>query len=860
MITNNTVLNGESSRAASTEPAKVGGLGVPGRLGLAFSLLVLAMALFLRFYQVGSLPEGVYWDEAFNGVDALNLLDGQRPIFFEGNNGREPLFIYLQAISIFFFGPTPFALRIVSAMVGLATLVAEFFLVRRLFDKNTAVIATLGLAVSFWHVSESRIGLRAILVPLMATLVFYCLWRGLSPSGAKRTSTGYRNTLWFAIAGMLLGLSLYTYLSARFIPVVVVAFLFLLLVCNRRLFSQHLGNFVTLFICSLIVFAPLGMYFFQEPDLFFGRANRVLLTDINGGEYNAAGAVVQGFIQAVGAFLVRGDIEWRHNIPNRPAMDLLTGIMLFIGLAVSLRKFRKPENGLLFLWFSIMLLPSAITIDSPHYLRAMGVLPAAYALVGVGAVATFKRLKSATVFRNNRVFGALVGLTGVLWLWLGPYTTWNDYFNIWANHPKTLEHFEAGMSEAITYLDTLPRTSRMLVSADTFPHPDSQFLTRSLPELIWFDGYNGLPLAQSVTLDSSRGLTVVPGPVLEDTYYTFPGPAERPLQLLKKVYPEGEIVADRVSRTGYGLFTAFLIPAGTKSDRFSIPQLLRAKIGKSVELLGFDAEDPKLNGSRVQVNSGEKLQVAVYWRTLSQGDRDDYIMFLHLVDANGRGWEQSDGKGYPSLAWRNGDFSVSWFSIIVPAAAPTGKYTLKVGMYEYSTLARVKITDMAGKPWGDAIDLLDVKVTGNASRPGEIAQDTRHLLGGKISLIGFGGGKDGESALDKLLLAPGDIMSIRLAYRAESQMTEDYTAFLQVLDAGGRVVAQSDSQPRGGEFPTSFWEKGETVEDGREIALPANLASGQYNLITGIYLLSTGERLRLEDGRDSISLGMVTIR
>ena len=109
-------------------------------------LLILALlaAAFLRFWRLDSLPPGLYHDEAYYALDALSLLDGQTfpiyyegwelyaqdahaerpasptrfPIFFEGNYGREPIHVYLLALSIKLFGATPFAIRLVVAVSG----------------------------------------------------------------------------------------------------------------------------------------------------------------------------------------------------------------------------------------------------------------------------------------------------------------------------------------------------------------------------------------------------------------------------------------------------------------------------------------------------------------------------------------------------------------------------------------------------------------------------------------------------------------------------------------------------------------------------------------------------------------------
>ena len=68
-------------------------------------LVILLVGAALRVAGLNQLPPGLYHDEAFSGLDAISILRGAGlPIFFEGNGGREPFFIYLHALSIFLFG------------------------------------------------------------------------------------------------------------------------------------------------------------------------------------------------------------------------------------------------------------------------------------------------------------------------------------------------------------------------------------------------------------------------------------------------------------------------------------------------------------------------------------------------------------------------------------------------------------------------------------------------------------------------------------------------------------------------------------------------------------------------------------
>ena len=75
-------------------------------------LLAVGLAAALRFYRLGEWPPGPYRDEAYNALDALDVLRGQHALFLPANNGREPFYIYLVALSIALLGPTTLALQL----------------------------------------------------------------------------------------------------------------------------------------------------------------------------------------------------------------------------------------------------------------------------------------------------------------------------------------------------------------------------------------------------------------------------------------------------------------------------------------------------------------------------------------------------------------------------------------------------------------------------------------------------------------------------------------------------------------------------------------------------------------------------
>ncbi len=188
-------------------------------------LLALITAVILRFYRLGEVPLGLYRDEAINGLDALKVLQGEHALFFPANNGREPLYIYLTAAAIAFFGQTIFAVRLAAAVVGSLTTLPVYLLGKSWFGWRVGILSAWIWAITLWPVHLSRVGLRVILLAPLLALAF---WLGTL---AYRQ---HKNHLWF-LSGLLYGLTFYSYLAARFTPIILVLVaLFLLFKGQKR--------------------------------------------------------------------------------------------------------------------------------------------------------------------------------------------------------------------------------------------------------------------------------------------------------------------------------------------------------------------------------------------------------------------------------------------------------------------------------------------------------------------------------------------------------------------------------------------------------------------------------------------------
>jgi hypothetical protein len=115
----------------------------------------------------------------------------------------------------------------------------------------------------------------------------------------------------------------------------------------------------------------------------------------------------------------------------------------------------------------------------------------------------------------------------------------------------------------------------------------------------------------------------------------------------------------------------------------------------------------------------------------------------------------------------------------------------------------------------------------------------------------------GYAAANNIL--PGSTLSVNLYWRAMVSMTEDYTVFVHLVDANGNIIAQKDDQPQAGAYPTSFWNAGETIADDYLLAIPGNVAPGEYKIEIGVYRANDDTRLTVQGGGDHITLATVRL-
>ncbi len=642
-------------------------------------LLITLLAAMLRLYGLNRWPPGLYHDEAFNGLDALRVITGQRPVFFEANNGREPLFIYLTAASISLLGRSPLTIRLVAALLGTFTVPAAYAMAREWLGRRGAVLAALLTAITFWHVNLSRIGFRAVGLPLFSALTLCFLARALRRG---RLSD-------FAFSGLFMGLSLYTYLAARFLPLVLIIWV-LFSVLRRR--SVNWTGYAVLFTVALVIASPLLIYAVQHWDAFLSRSYQVSVLNPAINQGDPAGALLRHVISTLGMFNLRGDFIPRHNLPLRPVFDPVMGIAFLLGLVVSARSAgRQPERGLPLIFVLLMLLPTIMAEDAPHFLRSVGILPVLFVFPALGLQWVWDTLATRAT-----KYVALLALA--LLFCYSLHATISDY----GQHVQSeaaYYNFESGTAELASEINAflgsgwhegsglqvpaaMPMSSRRIYLDDRLwrDWASLRYLVPETQSLILLSKVGDAPLAP--TPDQAR---LIVWPYDDYSSHLSALPPDSLISVREGPLERGDL--EEQARLLCVIYEA--------RPSAPAPTNLQVQLEQGIGLLGY----------RWQSSAGG-LELYLYWQA-ARPVETDYTVFVQWR----RGSEmiaQSDSypaRGYyATRLWRPGDIVEDPHPLETTTVPMPGE-AVSVGMYSLQTMTRLQVLDPSGAPIADQVTI-----------------------------------------------------------------------------------------------------------------------------------------------------------
>jgi len=285
-----------------------------------------------------------------------------------------------------------------------------------------------------------------------------------------------------------------------------------------------------------------------------------------------------------------------------------------------------------------------------------------------------------------------------------------------------------------------------------------------------------------------------------------------------------------------------LLTVANEARLFELPLLpegwlpVEANFANQIKLLGYS-----LPTRRVEPSGG--LPLTLYWQSLAPV-LGDILTFAVLLDTNQQVYGSVDR--YPSgfyspILWAQGEVVADNFTLAIQPDAHAGIYFLHIGQYQLLDGQPVSLTLVKDGESTDtsAIVIGPIKVGGPPTGVMTSNPTPQTVLnqpvGDQIVLLGYDlAVVNGQQSAANLELT--------LYWQAKTALQTDYTTFLHLRNAANETVAQKDSPPAAGRYPTSLWDAGEVIADEITLSLEG-IPPGEYTPVVGLYEFTTGVRL-----------------
>ena len=350
--------------------------------------LLLIAAWGVRVWQNGSLPPGLWFDEARLAVVARRILTepSYRPFFIEYMD-RPAQHAMLTALSFGIFGANISSLRLVLALFGVLNVLMAYLLFGRWLGRLGGLVAAAVVLSMRYELTFSRIAFDANTTPFFMLLTLFFLDRGFH---RRRASD-------FTLAGLALGLGLSFYAPLRLFALCLLALGLLgcaVVVVRKRSFAPLRALRLPM-LCLLFGFltsaGPLLEFATTSPDVYFSRNQSVSILNQHA-EPVLALAVLNSTFRHLGMFNYQGDRNARHNLPYAPMLDPLSGFLFLLGLGLAVRDVRYLPNILMLGLFAAMLQAGIWSTewDAPQAVRSIGVMPSLIYFIALALVTLHK--------------------------------------------------------------------------------------------------------------------------------------------------------------------------------------------------------------------------------------------------------------------------------------------------------------------------------------------------------------------------------------------------------------------------------------------------------------------------------------
>ncbi len=634
-------------------------------------ILILLTAAALRLVGLNNVsPPGLEHDEVANWLIDRSILAGNHAVYFTEAYGHEAGFHYWQTLFVALVGDNALALRLPAAFAGLLVVAVTYVLARQLFGRPVAFLAMGITAVLFMPVFYSRLALRAITLPLTAGLSAYFWWRwwlvGEQRGAGAGAKTHLRRSLSppLLLSALLAGASTYTYMASRALPIFWGFFFLYLALFHWPKFKERWIGILVFVVIYAAVSWPLVRFIQQVPEAEFRitEVDAPMRAFLAGDPWPA----LQNAWAILLSFGVQGDLLWRQNVAGMPVFGPALAILFYMGLLLSIWRWRDARYAFFTLWISCAVIPSVMTVDAPSSIRMINILPvlaipSSILLLEIGQKRPFRGSRTAVaqnaaavdnpqvIHRNSWLSTVIPTLSTDLWInsWITLLTittllfygwqTSDAIFNIWAKQEEEVRFvWQASLTEMARYIDERPEIEDVTIVGWTPATMDAPTMALTLQREdveLRHTGQVGEVQTAVIPANPSGQSYLMRPTILPFNYYLELGLQEW-----------GDDPQQIASFTLYELDGAF-------DPRPQVP--LPANFGNELQLLGYDYELPP---------PFDRFEIVTYWRVLQTPTAERRI-FMHMLDKNGVMLGQFDGLSAPAEFWQTGDLIMQYHTL-----------------------------------------------------------------------------------------------------------------------------------------------------------------------------------------------------
>lgn len=443
--------------------------------------LIVGLALFLRLYKVTYDPPSLNWDEVSIGYNAYSILNTGHdewgklfPVHFKSyGEYKLPAQIYASIPAIAIFGLNELGVRITPIIYGTLTVLFLYFLAKKIFeDERVALISSLLLAISPWHIQLTRASFESS---------FSVMWIVI---GVWWLVKGFEKPKWLIASVIPFVISIYTYNAARVFTPLFIVTLFLIyrkeVLKNLKIFIICLSVFVismiplVCFVKSGEATARLKLVSISDDPGFTLRINeargntnlpqpipRLIHNKVTHYIYVFAGNYLSHFTPDF--LFINGAGHKQHHVQGIGELYAVQAPFILIGLYFLFRN-KNKWRWLLISWLLLAFIPVSVTVDSiPNALRTILAVIPYQIITALGFYETFKILKRKSIFR-----WVVVGVSVII-LGISFKGYLNNYYNI---YPKLYSRdWQYGYKQVVNYIKDHYSDYDLIVFSRTYGEP-----------------------------------------------------------------------------------------------------------------------------------------------------------------------------------------------------------------------------------------------------------------------------------------------------------------------------------------------------------------------------------------------------